>query len=50
MMGFWLALLLLGLNVAAPATAADEILAEVDGVAITAEEVEKPLASQLSKL
>ena len=35
-----------------PATgrAADNALAEVDGVAITSEEVEKPLASQLSKL
>jgi protein-disulfide isomerase len=32
------------------AQAAGDALAEVDGVAITAEEVEKPLAAQLSKL
>ena len=43
-------LLLTGLSLAPKAQAASEILAEVDGVAITAAEVEKPLASQLSKL
>jgi len=43
-------LLLTGLSFAPKAQAASEILAEVDGVAIAAEEVEKPLASQLSKL
>jgi protein-disulfide isomerase len=43
-------LLLTGLSFAPKAQAASEILAEVDGVAIAAEEVEKPLAAQLSKL
>ncbi len=43
-------LLLLGLGISAVAEAASEPLAEVDGVAITSEEVEKPLTSQLSKL
>jgi len=32
------------------AKAAGEVIAEVDGIAIMSEEVEKPLASQLSKL
>ena len=50
MMAFWISLLLLGFGASLPAEAADDLLAEVDGVAITAEEVEKPLASQLSKL
>jgi protein-disulfide isomerase len=40
----------LGLAVAAQAPAASEPLAEVDGEAITAEEVEKAIAAQLSKL
>jgi len=47
---FWIPLLLLGLGISLPALAASEPLAEVDGVAITSEEVEKPLAPQLSKL
>jgi len=46
----WILILLTGLCFAPKAQAAGEILAEVDGIAITAEEVEKPLASQLSKL
>src|SRR6266542_3113659 len=50
MMAFWISLLLLGLGVPLPADAADDLLAEVDGVVITSEEVEKPLASQLTKL
>ena len=44
------AFLLLALVSPLPAHAAGEPLAEVDGVAITSEEVEKALASQLSKL
>src|SRR5438046_5426612 len=44
------AFLLLALVSPLPAHAAGEPLAEVDGVAITSEEVEKSLASQLSKL
>jgi protein-disulfide isomerase len=47
---FWIPLLLLGLGISFPALAASEPLAEVDGVAITTEEVEKPLAPQVSKL
>src|SRR5262245_24919977 len=47
---FWIPLLLLELGISLPALAASEPLAEVDGVAITAEEVEKPLAPQVSKL
>jgi protein-disulfide isomerase len=43
---FWLVVFSLAVLVAARA----DPLAEVDGVAITSEEVEKPLASQLSKL
>src|SRR3970040_2010719 len=46
----WTLLLLVGLGFPLAAQAAGEPLAEVDGVAITSEEVEKPLASQLSKL
>lgn len=49
-MALWILLLLTGLGLAPQAQAAGDILAEVDGVAITAEEVEKPLAAQLSKL
>jgi len=47
---FWISLLVLGLGITSIAGAASAPLAEVDGVAITADEVEKPLASQLSKL
>jgi protein-disulfide isomerase len=46
----WIALLLLGLGIPSMARSASAPLAEVDGVAITSEEVEKPLAPQLSKL
>jgi len=49
-MALWILLLLTGLGLAPKAQAASEIFAEVDGVAITSEEVEKPLAAQLSKL
>lgn len=52
MKALWI--LLLALTIGKPALAegasASEPLAEVDGVAITSEEVEKPLAPQLSKL
>ena len=50
MTAFWILLLLLGLGWPAAAQAASDTLAEVDGVAISAEEVEKSLAGQLSKL
>jgi len=50
MTALWILLLLAGLGFPFATHAADEPLAEVDGVAITSEEVEKPLASQLSKL
>jgi hypothetical protein len=50
MTAFWISLLVLGLGITSIAGAASAPLAEVDGVAITADEVEKPLASQLSKL
>ena len=50
MTSFWISLLLLGFGITSMAEAASESLAEVDGIAITSEEVEKPLASQLSKL
>ena len=43
-------LLLVTVGLPAAAYAASEPLAEVDGVAITSDEVEKPLAPQLSKL
>ncbi len=43
-------MLLVAVGLPAAAHAASEPLAEVDGIAITAEEVEKPLAPQLSKL
>ena len=43
-------LLLVGLGFTSAAQAAGDTLAEVDGVAITSEELEKPLAAQLSKL
>src|SRR5262245_7817384 len=50
MKSFWISLLLLGFGIASMAEAASESLAEVDGIAITSEEVEKPLTSQLNKL
>src|SRR5512145_982658 len=50
MKSFWISLLLLGFGITSTAEAANEPLAEVDGIAITAEEVEKPLVPQLSKL
>ena len=49
MMNFCFLLILLGIGFPSIAHAADP-LAEVDGVSITAEAVEKPLAGQLSKL
>lgn len=49
-MALWILLLLTGQLFVPDAQAGGEVLAEVDGVAITAEEVEKPLASQLSRL
>ncbi len=50
MIAIWTLLLLLGLGFPATLHAAGETLAEVDEVAITSEEVENTLASQLSKL
>lgn len=50
MIALWRLLFLLALGFPAALHAAGDTLAEVDGVAITAEEVDKPLASQLSKL
>ena len=50
MLAFWILLLLTGLGFTPKVQAASEILAEVDGAAITSDEVEKPLAPQLSKL
>jgi protein-disulfide isomerase len=50
MLVLWASLLLLGFGISSAAEAASEPLAEVDGVTISAEEVEKPLAGQLSKL
>ena len=38
----WVSLLLLGLGISSVGEAAGEPLAEVDGIAITAEEPEKP--------
>jgi protein-disulfide isomerase len=46
----WFLLCLLGFGFPANALAAADVLAEVDGIAISAEDIEKPLASQLSKL
>src|SRR5262245_11626094 len=43
-------LILIALGISSMAGAASAPLAEVDGIAITAEEVEKPLVPQLSKL
>ncbi len=48
MIALWIFLLCLGFPIALHA--AGDTLAEVDGVAITSEEVEKTLAPQLSKL
>src|SRR5437016_8762636 len=50
MMIFWILLFLLESSLPTNAHAAGDVLAEVDGVAITSEEVEKSLAGQLSKL
>jgi protein-disulfide isomerase len=50
MIAFWTLLLLLWLGCPVSLHAAGDTLAEVDGVAITSEEVEKTLAAQLSKL
>ena len=50
MITVWTVFLLLVLAFPLSAHAAGDTLAEVDGVAITSEEVEKPLAPQLSKL
>ena len=50
MMIFWMLLFLLGSGFPTAAHAASDALAEVDGVTITSEEVEKSLAGQLSKL
>jgi len=50
MTALWILLFLAGLGFPFTARAADAPLAVVDGVAITSEEVEKPLAPQLSKL
>jgi protein-disulfide isomerase len=47
---FWILVFLLGSSFPTTAHAAGDALAEVDGVAITSEEVEKSLAGQLSKL
>jgi protein-disulfide isomerase len=46
----WSLLVLVGLGFPSTAAATGEPLAEVDGVAITSEEVEKGLAAQLTKL
>jgi len=50
MTALWILLLLAGLGFPFTADAADEPLAVVDGVAIGAEEVERSLAGQLTKL
>ncbi len=50
MIALWTLLLFLALGFPITLHAADEPLAVVDGVAITSEDVEKTLASQLSKL
>jgi protein-disulfide isomerase len=50
MIAFWTLLLLLALGWPVSLHAAGDTLAEVDGVAITSEEVEKPLGMQLTKL
>ena len=50
MIALWTLLSLLALGFPIPLHAAGDTLAEVDGVAVTSEEVEKPIAPQLSKL
>ena len=50
MRSLWILFLLVGFSWPAAAQAAVDALAEVDGVVITSEEVEKSLAGQLSKL
>jgi len=50
MMALRILFIALAIGFPAAAQAAGEVLAEVDGVAITSEEVEKPLGPQLSKL
>ena len=50
MRSLWILFLLVGFGWPAAAQAAGDALAEVDGVAITSEEVEKSLSGQLSKL
>jgi protein-disulfide isomerase len=50
MTALWTLLIFMSLGLPATLRAAGDTLAEVDGVAITSEEVEKTLASQLSKL
>ena len=50
MITFWFSLILFALGNSSAAEAASAPLAEVDGVAISSDEVDKPLASQLSKL
>jgi len=50
MMIFWMLLFLMRSGFPTAAHAASDALAEVDGVTITSEEVEKSLAGQLSKL
>ena len=50
MMALWILFLAFVIGFPAAVQAAGEVLAEVDGVAITSEEVEKPLGPQLSKL
>src|SRR6476661_2102222 len=50
MMIFWIVIFLQGFTFPPNSHAAGDTLAEVDGAAITSEDVEKPLAGQLSKL
>ena len=50
MMALWILFLAFVIGFPAAVQAAGEVLAEVDGVAIMSEEVEKPLGPQLSKL
>jgi len=48
MMTFWFLLLLLGFGFPVSAHAAGDPLAEVDGVVITSDEIDKPLAPQMA--
>ena len=50
MIALWTLVLLVGLGFPLAAQAAGDALAEDDGVTITSDEDEKPIASQLSKL